>query len=89
MATALATALKTTAVAAQVFLDRVSSSPLPTALGNLRAPSGGTCPIYGTETFLGPVEYSSHCQLIEEKRDLITLIAKTLWALLAAFILLG
>lgn len=75
--------------ATDTFYSRVISSPIPEALGDIKAPVGGDCPTYGTTTYYGEVDYSSHCELIEDKRSLIELIAKTLWALLAVYILLG
>lgn len=75
---------------AEAFLQRVGNAPIPTAISHLRAPSGGQCPRYEVDTdFLGVVKYEAHCELIEDKRSLIRLIAKTLWALLALFVFLG
>lgn len=74
---------------ASTFYGRISSSPIPLAMARIRAPTGGICPRYLVTTYIGDVDYSAHCDLIEDKRSLITLIAKTLWALLAAYILFG
>jgi hypothetical protein len=72
------------------FLSRVEGAPIPRALHNLRAPSSGNCPTYATDLGqYGTLKYDSHCVIIEEKRTLISLIAKTLWALLALWIVVG
>lgn len=75
---------------AESFLARVQDAPIPNAISHLRAPSGGSCPKYSENLGqYGTIKYDSHCILIEEKRSLISLIAKTLWALLALWIVVG
>lgn len=81
--------VKTFGESTNEFLLRARSAPIVSALADIRAPSGGNCTEYQVDTYLGTLEYDSHCILIEEKRSLITLIVKTLWALLATWIVLG
>jgi hypothetical protein len=72
------------------FFDTVDNSPIPSKLRQLQAPSGGACPTFTGQTeLLGPVTYDGHCAVIAGNEDLITLIAKTLWALAAVWIFFG
>lgn len=73
----------------QQFVDRVSGSRIANAMGNVRAP-GGACPIFqGEAGFLGHLTIDGHCSVIAGNESLIRLAAKTVWALLACWILLG
>ncbi|EMV8855463.1 hypothetical protein AADS62_004713 [Escherichia coli] len=73
----------------QQFVDRVSGSQIANAMGNVRAP-GGACPIFqGEAGFLGHLTIDGHCSVIAGNESLIRLAAKTVWALLACWILLG
>lgn len=74
---------------AEAFYERIQSAPIPSAIINIRAPSGGSCPKYHIDTYIDRIDYTAHCDLIEDKRSLIRLIAKTIWALLATYVLLG
>lgn len=73
----------------QEFVDKVSGSRIANAMGNVRAP-GGSCPIFqGDAGFLGHLTIDGHCSVIAGNENLIRLAAKTIWALLACWILLG
>ncbi|MCY1514109.1 hypothetical protein D9M68_486380 [compost metagenome] len=72
------------------FSSRVKGSPLVSAFAGIQAPSGGTCFAPEVDTgVLGVVHFDGHCRVVEPNRDLIRLIARTLWALLAVWILMG
>ncbi|MDV3443221.1 hypothetical protein R0G64_27795 [Pseudomonas otitidis] len=71
------------------FEDSVSNGPIPTALRGFRAPSGGQCPSGNVDVFFGHLDFSAHCELVQEQEPLIRLIAKLAWAFLAMMIFLG
>lgn len=71
------------------FEQSVSNGPIPTALRGFRAPAGGECPSGDVDVFFGRLDFTAHCQLVQEQEPLIRLIAKLAWAFLAMMIFLG
>ncbi|CAN7479165.1 hypothetical protein LJR232_003134 [Aquipseudomonas alcaligenes] len=71
------------------FESSVANSPIPSTLKGFRAPTGGQCPQGTAEVFFGELEFSAHCQLIEEQEPLIKLISKLVWAFMALMVFLG
>lgn len=71
------------------FENSVANSPIPSTLKGFRAPTGGQCPQGTAEVFFGELEFSAHCQLIEEQEPLIKLISKLVWAFMALMVFLG
>jgi hypothetical protein len=77
-------------VSTEKFVDRVEDSNVSNALRGIQAPSGGECYAPKVEVpWLGTVTFDGHCLALEGNTNLIKLIAKTLWAMFAVWILFG
>lgn len=73
----------------QSLINRVKSSNVAQSLTGITVPSSGVCPTYSAETYIGTVEYESHCEIVEPKRDLIKVIMRGVWAFVAILFFFG
>lgn len=73
----------------QSLISRVKSSNVAQSLTGITVPSSGVCPTYSVETHIATVEYESHCEIVEPKRDLIKVIMRAVWAFVAILFFFG
>lgn len=77
----------------EAFHSGLKSSPISSAISNIKFPSGGVCPTGSTSIHLGfgsiPIEFSEHCNLWAQIAPILSAVFLALWAIIAVRVFLS
>jgi len=75
------------------FYNGLKSSPISSAINNIKFPSGGVCPTGSTTIHFGfgsfPIEFSEHCVFWENVAPILSAVFLALWAIIAVRVFLS